>query len=66
MDPQPDDLFRPMAGLLEDWLRGARLREIVHLIHLIRVELTRRGTTLTYSINQVGELGRAEKEDGEA
>jgi hypothetical protein len=54
MDPHPDELFRPMEGLLEDWLRGARLREIVHLVHLIRAELTRRGITLLWSIDQHG------------
>jgi len=60
MDPQLDEFFRPMASLFEDWLRGARLREIVHLVHLIRAELTRRGITLLWSIDQHG------SEDNEA
>jgi hypothetical protein len=49
-----------MESLFEDWLRGARLREIVHLVHLIRAELTRRGITLLWSIDQHG------SEDNEA
>ncbi len=52
MEPRPDDLFRPMEGLLKDWLAGARLREIVHLVHLIRAELARRGSVFLWSINQ--------------
>ena len=60
MDPRPDDPFRPMASLFEEWLRGARLREIVHLVHLIRAELTRRGIALLWSIDQHG------SEDNEA
>ena len=60
MDPQPDEFFRPMASLFDDWLRGARLREIVHPVHLIRAELTRRGITLLWSIDQHG------SEDNEA
>jgi len=52
MNPQTDELFCPTEGVLTEWLRGARLREILRLIHQVCVELTGRGTTFTYSIDQ--------------
>ncbi len=53
MDEQrPHDPFDAMARLLADWLASARLREIVHLVHLVRAELARRGVTLLYSLRQ--------------
>ena len=51
-EPLPNDPFRPMASLLTDWLASARLREIIHLVHLVRAELARRGVTLLYSLRQ--------------
>ena len=51
-EQQPHDPFRPMAKLLTDWLAGARLREIIHLVHLVRVELSRRGVTFLWSLGQ--------------
>ena len=54
MDPKPDELFRPMETLFEDWLRGARLSEIVHPVHLVRAELTRRGIDFSWSSDQAG------------
>ncbi len=41
-----------MVALLRDWLVGARLGEIVHLIVLAKVELARRGIVLTWSLDQ--------------
>jgi hypothetical protein len=55
MDEQPpDDPFRHMARFLTDWLAGARFREILHLVHLIRAELTRRGITFLWFVRQSG------------
>ncbi len=51
-EQRPHDPFDAMARLLADWLRGARLREVVHALHLIRAELSRRGVTVLYSIRQ--------------
>ena len=51
-EPRPHDPFHPMAALLRYWLREARLREIVYLLHLVRDELTRRGVTLLWSLRQ--------------
>ena len=51
-EQQPHDPFRPMAKLLTDWLAGARLREALHLVHLVRAELARRGVAFLWSIRQ--------------
>jgi hypothetical protein len=47
-----------MIALLETWLEGARLVEIAHLVVLAKVELARRGVTLTWSITQTDDAGR--------
>jgi hypothetical protein len=62
VDPDGPDLwieaprhesFRSMESLLEIWLAGARLTEVVHLVMLLaKVELARREITLTWSISQ--------------
>ena len=52
MEGTVNESFRSMESLLETWLAGARLGEIAHLIVLAKVELTRRGITLTWSISQ--------------
>jgi hypothetical protein len=41
-----------MESLLRDWMRGARLLEITSVIQLAKLELARRGITLTWSISQ--------------
>ena len=51
-EPLPNDPFRPMASLLTDWLAAARLREVIHLVHLIRAELARRGVAFLWSLRQ--------------
>jgi len=52
MNPQPAELFRRMESLFEDCLGGARLREIVHVVVLAKVELARCGITLMWSLSQ--------------
>jgi hypothetical protein len=53
MDEQRQrDSFDPMASLLRDWLAGARLREVVHLVYLTKAELSRRGVTFLWSLHQ--------------
>lgn len=49
---QCGELFQPMEKLLETWLAGARLAEIAWIVQLTKVELARRGITLTWSIDQ--------------
>ncbi len=52
MEGSPSESFRSMESLLETWPAGARLAEIAHLVVLAKVELARRGITLTWSISQ--------------
>ncbi len=65
MEGLPNESFRPMAALLETWLARARLVEIAHLIVLAKVELARRGITLTSSISQTDGPCRACQPRGE-
>jgi integrase len=50
MTEEHDD--EPFLISLRAWLGGARLREVVHVVQLIRVELTRRGVTFLWSLRQ--------------
>jgi hypothetical protein len=52
MGQMPDSSFGPMRELLQQWLSGARLLEITEAVQLAKLELARRGVTLTYSITQ--------------
>ena len=52
--------FQPMEKLLETWLAGARLPEVLRVVQLIKAELSRRGVVLTWSIDQHG----AEQREG--
>jgi hypothetical protein len=52
MDGPIDPCLGHMESLLREWLRGARLLEITSVVQLAKVELTRRGITLTWSISQ--------------
>ena len=52
MEGKCSESFRSMERLLREWLAGARLVEVVHLVQLAKTELTRRGITLTWSVNQ--------------
>jgi len=52
MEGPPSASFQSMQALLETWLAGARLTDIAHLVMLAKGELTRRGTTLTWSISR--------------
>jgi hypothetical protein len=45
--------FQPMEKLLETWLAGARLPEVLRVVQLIKAELSRRGVVLTWSVSQV-------------
>jgi hypothetical protein len=47
-----DPCFGHMASLLREWMRGARLLEITSVVQLAKLELARRGITLTWSISQ--------------
>jgi len=51
--PDPTDpCFGHMESLLREWMHGARLLEITSVVQLAKVELARRGITLTWSISQ--------------
>jgi hypothetical protein len=54
-----------MESLLETWLAGARMAEIAHLVMLAKVELARRGVTLTWSISQTNDPGRTGQPEAE-
>lgn len=60
MEEQGSASFQPMEKLLETWLAGARLAEIARIVQLAKVQLARRGITLTWSIDQHG----AEQSEG--
>ena len=53
MEEQGSESFQPMEKLLETWLAGARLPEVLRVVQLIKAELSRRGVVLTWSISQV-------------
>jgi hypothetical protein len=46
--------FARWKALLKDWLAGARLREILHVMQLTKAEFARRGITLMGSLDQLG------------
>jgi hypothetical protein len=48
-----DPCFGHMESLLRDWMRGARLLEITSVVQLAKVELARRGITLSWSVTQI-------------
>ena len=52
-EEQGSDSFQPMEKLLETWLAGARLPEVLRVVQLIKAELSRRGVVLTWSVSQV-------------
>jgi len=41
-----------MERLLRQWMSGARLLEVTSVVQLAKLELARRGITLTWSITQ--------------
>ena len=45
--------FQPMEKLLETWLAGARLPEVLRVVQLIKAELSRRGVVFTWAVSQV-------------
>lgn len=47
-----EDSFRYMRKLFNIWLEGARYRDILRLLYLIREELSRRAYTLSYAIHR--------------
>jgi hypothetical protein len=47
-----DPCFGHMEALLREWIRGARLLEITSVVQLAKLELARRGITLTWSVTQ--------------
>jgi hypothetical protein len=61
----PYEPFRSMESLLETWLASARMAEIAHLVMLAKVELARRGVTLTWSISQTNDPGRTGQPEAE-
>ena len=52
-EAQCSESFQPMEKLLETWLAGARLPEVLRVVQLIGAELSRRGVVLTWSVSQV-------------
>ncbi len=53
MEEQGSESFQSMECLLGDWLAGARLREALHVVQLVKGELSRRGVVLNWSVSQV-------------
>lgn len=53
MGQMPNPSFAPMRELLQQWLSGARLLEITEVVQLAKLELARRGVTLSYSVTQI-------------
>jgi hypothetical protein len=51
VDPA-DPCFGHMDSLLREWMHGARLLEITSVVQLAKLELARRGITLTWSVTQ--------------
>jgi hypothetical protein len=52
VDGSTDTCFRHWESLIREWMRGARLLEITSIVQLAKVELARRGITLTWSVTQ--------------
>ena len=50
-----DPSFGHMESLLREWMHGARLLEITSVVQLAKVELARRGITLSWSVTQTDE-----------
>ena len=42
-----------MASRIATWLAGARLHQVLHIVQLIKAELTKRGVTFAWSSSQI-------------
>ncbi len=60
MEDNPRENWKPMESLFRTWLEGARDREVLRLLELVRDELDRRGYTLTYEVKRRRPSGRQE------
>jgi DNA repair protein RadC len=50
-----------MASRIATWLAGAHLHQVLHLVQLIKAELTKRGVAFSWEASQIPDQGRSKR-----